>query len=64
MPITYAKKGNEINVYAKQETSELDVLLEKIKEKGYNCDASMNQGNLEELFLAITKGGMASVSYN
>lgn len=53
-----------LNRYAKQETSELDALLEKIKENGYNCDVSMKQGNLEELFLAITKGGMASVSYN
>ena len=62
--VTYIRKGNEINVYAKQKTSELDTLLKKIKEKGYNCDTSINQGNLEELFLAITKGGKASVSYN
>lgn len=62
--VAYVKKGNDINVYTKQDISELVLLLEKIKENGYDCIAEMTQGNLEELFLAITKGGAASVSYN
>ena len=58
------KKANEISVYTIGEQCTFDSIIDRIKESKMCCETNIEQGNLEELFLAITKGGTTNVSYN